>query len=133
MAAVAGALRDGVATEEDLARLRALVGGAARPRRMRDAGRRHQHRRQPADQFPQVVARHLDNGCKACRSGAFARCGPYEVEARDAGMRIRLDRTMCDGFGVCAKHAPGVLLARRLGIRVARAATARSPPRTTTR
>jgi len=23
------------------------------------------------------------------------------------GMRIRLDRTICDGFGVCAKHAPG--------------------------
>ncbi|MDP9167906.1 MAG: ferredoxin [Actinomycetota bacterium] len=22
-------------------------------------------------------------------------------------MRIRLDRTKCDGFGVCAKHAPG--------------------------
>jgi ferredoxin len=22
-------------------------------------------------------------------------------------MRIRLDRTVCDGFGVCAKHAPG--------------------------
>ena len=21
-------------------------------------------------------------------------------------MRIRLDRTMCDGFGQCAKHAP---------------------------
>jgi ferredoxin len=21
-------------------------------------------------------------------------------------MRIKLDRTMCDGFGVCAKHAP---------------------------
>ncbi|TPG33107.1 ferredoxin [Mycolicibacterium hodleri] len=21
-------------------------------------------------------------------------------------MRIRLDRTMCDGFGACAKHAP---------------------------
>lgn len=21
-------------------------------------------------------------------------------------MRIRLDRTMCDGFGFCAKHAP---------------------------
>ena len=21
-------------------------------------------------------------------------------------MRIRLDRTVCDGFGVCAKHAP---------------------------
>ncbi|MEB3030155.1 ferredoxin [[Mycobacterium] nativiensis] len=22
-------------------------------------------------------------------------------------MRIRLDRTLCDGFGYCAKHAPG--------------------------
>jgi ferredoxin len=23
------------------------------------------------------------------------------------GLRIRLDRTICDGFGICAKHAPG--------------------------
>lgn len=23
------------------------------------------------------------------------------------GLRIRLDRTRCDGFGICAKHAPG--------------------------
>jgi ferredoxin len=23
------------------------------------------------------------------------------------GMRIHLDRTLCDGFGICAKHAPG--------------------------
>lgn len=22
-------------------------------------------------------------------------------------MKIKLDRTMCDGFGICAKHAPG--------------------------
>jgi ferredoxin len=22
-------------------------------------------------------------------------------------VRIKLDRTICDGFGVCAKHAPG--------------------------
>lgn len=22
-------------------------------------------------------------------------------------MKIRLDRTLCDGFGFCAKHAPG--------------------------
>ncbi|MFG1924508.1 ferredoxin [Cryptosporangium sp. NPDC048952] len=21
-------------------------------------------------------------------------------------MRIKLDRTLCDGFGICAKHAP---------------------------
>ncbi len=25
-------------------------------------------------------------------------------------MRIRLDRTICDGFGVCAKHAPEYFL-----------------------
>ena len=24
----------------------------------------------------------------------------------EPAMRIRLDRTMCDGFGLCAKHAP---------------------------
>lgn len=24
----------------------------------------------------------------------------------DAAMRVRLDRTLCDGFGLCAKHAP---------------------------
>jgi len=23
-----------------------------------------------------------------------------------APMRVKLDRTMCDGFGICAKHAP---------------------------
>lgn len=23
------------------------------------------------------------------------------------GMKIHLDRTLCDGFGICAKHAPG--------------------------
>jgi ferredoxin len=23
------------------------------------------------------------------------------------GLKIRLDRTLCDGFGICAKHAPG--------------------------
>lgn len=22
-------------------------------------------------------------------------------------MKIKLDRTLCDGFGICAKHAPG--------------------------
>src|ERR1700754_4048647 len=24
----------------------------------------------------------------------------------EPGLRIRLDRTVCDGFGVCARHAP---------------------------
>jgi ferredoxin len=26
--------------------------------------------------------------------------------SEEGAMRIRLDRTLCDGFGVCAKHAP---------------------------
>jgi ferredoxin len=25
----------------------------------------------------------------------------------DERMTVRLDRTVCDGFGICAKHAPG--------------------------
>jgi ferredoxin len=25
----------------------------------------------------------------------------------DERMTVRLDRTICDGFGICAKHAPG--------------------------
>ena len=32
-------------------------------------------------QFPQLVARHLENGCDACQSGAFSAVRPYEVEA----------------------------------------------------
>ena len=27
-------------------------------------------------------------------------------------MRVKLDRTMCDGFGICAKHAPEHFSAR---------------------
>ncbi|CAN5527915.1 hypothetical protein BH09ACT8_BH09ACT8_62180 [soil metagenome] len=29
-----------------------------------------------------------------------------DSDGKEGVMRIRLDRTMCDGFGVCAKHAP---------------------------
>jgi ferredoxin len=28
------------------------------------------------------------------------------MNGRGGDLRIRLDRTICDGFGVCAKHAP---------------------------
>src|ERR1700712_242106 len=30
-----------------------------------------------------------------------------QLEGGELAMKIRLDRTVCDGFGVCAKHAPG--------------------------
>src|SRR5271165_963458 len=80
MAAVAEALRDGVATDEDLARLErwsvvlrgrgacATLDGAANVAASLLV------------QFPQVVARHLEGDCQACRDGAFSAVRPYEVE-----------------------------------------------------
>jgi hypothetical protein len=32
-------------------------------------------------QFPQMVASHLETGCKTCHPGAFSAVRPYEVEA----------------------------------------------------
>lgn len=81
MAAVTGALRDGVATDEDLARLErwsvVLRGRGA-------CGTLDAATNIAAsllNQFPQVVARHLDNSCEACRAGAYRAQRPYEVEA----------------------------------------------------
>ncbi|MDV3127815.1 hypothetical protein M1247_23055 [Mycobacterium sp. 21AC1] len=81
MAAVASALRDGAATEDDLARLRrwsvvlrgrgacATLDGAANVAASLLA------------QFPDHVARHLENNCQTCRSGLFSAARPYEVES----------------------------------------------------
>ncbi len=81
MAAVAGALRDGVATSEDLSRLRrwsVMLRGrgacATLDAATNVAG-------SLLDQFPTEVARHLDNSCGACRADAFRADRPYEVEA----------------------------------------------------
>jgi NADH:ubiquinone oxidoreductase subunit F (NADH-binding) len=80
MAAVAEALRDGYATAEDLARLErwsvvlrgrgacATLDGATNVAASLLA------------RFPRLVARHLENGCAACRDGAFSAIRPYEVE-----------------------------------------------------
>ncbi len=88
MAAVAIALRDGVATDEDLARLRrwsvvlrgrgacATLDGAANM-----AGTL-------LGQFPDVVTRHLENNCQTCRSGAFTAQRPYEVEQLEAVVTV---------------------------------------------
>jgi NADH:ubiquinone oxidoreductase subunit F (NADH-binding) len=81
MSAVTEALRDGVATDEDLARLErwsvvlrgrgacATLDGATNVAASLLV------------QFPQVVASHLEKGCQTCNSGAFSAVRPYEVEA----------------------------------------------------
>lgn len=81
MAAVAGALHDGVATSEDLARLRRwsveLRGRGACA--TLDAATNMAGTL--LDQFPDAVAGHLGNTCETCRAKAFRAERPYEVEA----------------------------------------------------
>ena len=81
MAAVASALRDGVATDEDVARLRrwsVVLRGrgacATLDAATNIAGSLLQR-------FPDLVQAHLDNGCGPCQSGAFTSARPYQVEA----------------------------------------------------
>ncbi|HEX2400767.1 MAG TPA: NADH-ubiquinone oxidoreductase-F iron-sulfur binding region domain-containing protein [Mycobacterium sp.] len=81
MSAVTEALRDGLATGEDLARLErwsvvlrgrgacATLDGACNVAASLLV------------QFPQLVASHVENGCKTCHPGAFSAVRPYEVEA----------------------------------------------------
>ncbi|MGV0745940.1 NADH-ubiquinone oxidoreductase-F iron-sulfur binding region domain-containing protein [Mycolicibacterium sp. XJ870] len=88
MAAVATALRDGEATEEDLARLRrwsvvlrgrgacATLDGAANVAASL------------LSQFPDHVALHLENSCPTCRSSPFSAARPYEVEQLEAVMAV---------------------------------------------
>ena len=79
MSAVTAALRDGVATDRGPGPAGAVVGGAARSRRLRDPGRRHQHRGEPAAAVPsagrpatwKTIATHA----VPARS---ARCGPMK-------------------------------------------------------
>ncbi|WP_448498363.1 NADH-ubiquinone oxidoreductase-F iron-sulfur binding region domain-containing protein [Mycobacterium syngnathidarum] len=88
MAAVATGLRDGNATAEDLDRLKrwsvvlrgrgacATLDGAANVAASLLA------------QFPDLVQRHLENGCQTCRSGAFTAARPYEVESLEAVVAV---------------------------------------------
>ena len=81
MAAVAGALRDGVATEEDLTRLRrwsVVLRGRGACATL-DAATNVAA--SLLDQFPNAVQLHLDNACQTCQLGAFRADRPYEVEA----------------------------------------------------
>lgn len=81
MAAVAGALRDGVATDEDLTRLRrwsVVLRGRGACATL-DAATNIAA--SLLDKFLQPVRHHLENSCQACQSGAFRAERPYEVEA----------------------------------------------------
>ena len=81
MAAAAGALRDGAATSEDLDRLRrwsVVLRGRGACATL-DAATNVAA--SLLDQFPQAVARHLENTCGTCRAHAFRAQRPYEAEA----------------------------------------------------
>jgi NADH:ubiquinone oxidoreductase subunit F (NADH-binding) len=81
MSAVTEALRDGVATGEDLARLErwsVVLRGRGACATL-DAATNVAASLLSA--FPQVVDRHLNNDCDSCRAGAFKAVRPYEIEA----------------------------------------------------
>lgn len=81
MSAVTSALRDGVATAEDLARLErwsVVLRGRGACATL-DAATNIAA--SLLLQFPELVAQHLDGECDACRADAFSALRPYEVEA----------------------------------------------------
>jgi NADH:ubiquinone oxidoreductase subunit F (NADH-binding) len=80
MSAVTGALRDGVATAEDLARLErwsVMLKGRGACATL-DAATNIAA--SLLSQFPQVVTRHMNADCDECRTDAFTAHRPYEVE-----------------------------------------------------
>jgi hypothetical protein len=81
MSAVTDALRDGVATSEDMARLErwsVVLRGRGACATL-DAATNVATTL--VLQFPQLVARHLDGDCDSCRAGTYNLLRPYEVEA----------------------------------------------------
>jgi NADH:ubiquinone oxidoreductase subunit F (NADH-binding) len=81
MAAVAGALRDGAATTEDVDRLRrwsVVLRGRGACATL-DAATNVAA--SLLDQFPDDVARHLEDGCPDCRNQPFRFDRPYQAEA----------------------------------------------------
>lgn len=81
MAAVAGALRDGIATTEDLERLRrwsVVLRGRGACATL-DAATNVAA--SLLDQFPDEVGVHLDGACPDCARSAFRADRPYEAEA----------------------------------------------------
>ena len=131
MSAVTSALRDGVASEEDLARLQrwsVVLRGRGACATL-DAATNIAA--SLLTQYPDLVASHLAGDMRSM---------PHECVQRLAALRgggalmsepmkIKLDRTMCDGFGICAKHAPSTSHSTT-GATRRWSATARCPRRT---
>jgi NADH:ubiquinone oxidoreductase subunit F (NADH-binding) len=81
MSAVTAALRDGVATEEDLARLErwsVVLRGRGACATL-DAATNIAA--SLLKQYPELVASHLAGACDPCRTSSFSVLRPYEVEA----------------------------------------------------
>jgi NADH:ubiquinone oxidoreductase subunit F (NADH-binding) len=84
MAAVATALRDGVATDDDLTRLErwsVVLRGRGACATLDAAAN---VAASLLVKFPQEVARHLAGDCSDCGAVAFTAVRPYEVEAVNA-------------------------------------------------
>lgn len=84
MSAVASALRDGVADEADLARLRrwSMVLRGRGACGTLDAATNTA--RTLLDEFPEAVTRHRDGSCAVCAATPFTALRPFEVEAMTA-------------------------------------------------
>lgn len=80
MAAVAEALRDGVATAEDVQRLQRWAGVLPGRGACGTLDGATNVAASLLTRFPELVASHLDGSCDACRGGAFRAMRPYAVE-----------------------------------------------------
>ncbi|ORV41346.1 NADH dehydrogenase [Mycolicibacter engbaekii] len=80
MAAVAEALRDGVATSEDVERLQRWAGVLPGRGACGTLDGATNIAASLLNRFPALVAGHLDGACDACRAGAFAAERPYAIE-----------------------------------------------------
>lgn len=80
MAAVAEALRDGVATAEDVQRLQRWAGALPGRGACGTLDGATNVAASLLTRFPELVASHLDGSCDACRGGAFRAMRPYAVE-----------------------------------------------------
>ncbi|MCV7383252.1 NADH-ubiquinone oxidoreductase-F iron-sulfur binding region domain-containing protein [Mycolicibacter longobardus] len=80
MAAVAEALRDGVAETEDVERMRRWAGVLPGRGACGTLDGATNVAASLLNRFPELVAGHLDGACDACRGGAFRAMRPYAVE-----------------------------------------------------
>ena len=120
MSAVTTALRDGVATSEDMTRLQrwsVMLRGRGACATLDAATNMAASL---LAQFPQVVAQPYERSVRGMRRRRVHRGAALRGGGGGRSVRIKLDRTICDGFGAMRQARAGVLLTRRLGICVAR-------------